>query len=93
MTAHYQQAARKASTQAVALGSLRGLKPGAMRQLYLSTVASKMDYAAPVWFKSQDKGTQIHKTYDMVQRIGGRVITGAFKSTAGGDLEVEAGLL
>ena len=64
-----------------------------MRQLYLSTVASKMDYAAPVWFKSQDKGTQIHKTYDMVQRIRGRVITGAFKSTAGGDLEVEAGLL
>src|SRR3981081_1338803 len=29
----------------------------------------------------------------MVQRIGARVITGAFKSTAGGDLEVEAGLL
>jgi hypothetical protein len=29
----------------------------------------------------------------MVQRIGGRVITGAFKSTAGRDLEVEAGLL
>jgi hypothetical protein len=31
MISHYQQAARKASTQAVALGSLRGLKPGAMR--------------------------------------------------------------
>lgn len=46
MKAHVQKAAQKALVQATALGSLRKLSSQAMRQLYLSTVASKLDYAA-----------------------------------------------
>jgi len=44
MNEHIQKAAQKAKVQAIAL------RPAAMRQLYMSTVASKPDYAAPVWF-------------------------------------------
>jgi hypothetical protein len=48
MSKHIQKAAQKAKVQAMALSTVRGLRPAAMRQLYTSTVASKLDYAAPV---------------------------------------------
>jgi hypothetical protein len=48
MREHVQQVARRATAQCIALGMFRGLKPSAMKQLYVTTVASKLDYAASV---------------------------------------------
>jgi hypothetical protein len=47
---HIQKAAQRAKVQAIALRTLQRLRPTAMRQLYISTVASKLDYIAPIWF-------------------------------------------
>lgn len=77
----------------MALGTLRGLRPAAMRQLYMSTVASKLDYAAPIWFKVQSHSLQMHKTFEAIQKIGSQAILGAYKTAAGTILETEAGLL
>jgi ribonuclease HI/exonuclease III len=92
MRCHVEKATRKAMAQATALSSLRGLRPQAMRQLYLSTVASKLDYAAPVWFQIA-RGGATHRSINTVQRIGSRAIIGAFKTTATAIIESEAGLL
>ncbi|MGH2638266.1 MAG: reverse transcriptase domain-containing protein, partial [Rhabdochlamydiaceae bacterium] len=92
MREHYAYAAKKATQQVIQLGTLRGLSSQAMRQLYLSTVASKMDYAAAIWYKVKDKNAYLHHAFDRVQRIGARVITGAFKTAARATIEAEAGL-
>jgi hypothetical protein len=91
MRNHVQKAAQKALVQAAALNSLRGLSPQAMRQLYLSTVVSQLDYAAAVWFQPQDQTT--HRIVNSVQRMEARAITGAFKTASTSILEIEAGLL
>lgn len=93
MSEHYNYTAKKAIKQAVALGSLQGLRPQAMRQLYLSTVVTRMDYAAAAWYKVQDKNQYLHYAFDTVQRVGSKVITGAYKTAAGATVEAEAGLL
>lgn len=92
MNEHIQKAAQRAKVQAMALGSLRGLRPTAMRQLYMSTVASKLDYAAPIWFQAKHS-LRMHKTFEAVQKIGSQAILGAYKTAAGTILETEAGLL
>ena len=69
-------------TQCVALGMLRGLKPAAMGQLYMATIASKLDYAASVWYKIQDRGQFAEKAMEAVQRLGSRVVTGAYRTAA-----------
>jgi len=93
MNVHIQKTTQKAKVQAMALSTLRGLRPTAMRQLYMSTVVSKLDYAASVWFKVEEKGLQTHKALDAVQKIGCQAITGAFKTASRAILEAEAGLL
>jgi hypothetical protein len=69
MDEHIQKAAQRAKVQAVALSTLRGLRPLAMRQLYMSTVASKLDYAASVWFKAEKQGSRSHKAFEAIQKI------------------------
>jgi hypothetical protein len=59
----------------------------------MSTVASKLDYAAPVWFQSEKQGSQLNRAFEAVQKIGSRAIVGAYKTAAGPILEAEAGLL
>jgi ribonuclease HI len=93
MNKHTQKAAQRAKVQAMALSTIRGLRPAAMRQLYLSTVVSKLDYAAPVWYKVEEVGLKTHKAFDAVQKIGSQTILGAFKTAAGAILELEAGLV
>jgi hypothetical protein len=93
MSEHNSFAAKKAMKQAVALGLIQVLRPVAMRQLYLSTAVSKMGYAAVVWYKVQDKNQCLRHAFDAVQRIGSKVITGAYKTAAGATIEAEAGLL
>ncbi|RFU26788.1 hypothetical protein B7463_g9554, partial [Scytalidium lignicola] len=93
MREQVQKAARKGMTQCIALGMLRGLRPSAMKQLYISTVASKLDYAASVWYKVQERGQFAEKTLEAVQRLGSRIITGAYRTAANVILEAECGLL
>lgn len=40
-----------------------------MRQLYRSKVASKLDYAAPVWFQVEKQSTRAHKALEAIQKI------------------------
>jgi hypothetical protein len=70
-----------------------GLRPAAMRQLYMSTVASKLDYAAPIWFQSEKQGSRSNQAFEAIQKIGSRAIVRAYKTAAGQILEAEAGLL
>jgi hypothetical protein len=49
----------------MALGTLQGLRPAAMRQLYMSTVVSKLDYTAPIWFQAK-QSLQMYKTFKTV---------------------------
>jgi hypothetical protein len=77
----------------MALSTIRGLRPVAMRQLYLSTVVSKIDYAAPVWYKVEEVGLKTNKAFEAVQKIGSQAILGAFKTAIGAILELEAGLV
>jgi ribonuclease HI/exonuclease III len=91
MKLQVNKAAQRALVQASALSSLRGLSSQAMRQLYLSTVASKLDYAAAVWFRPGITG--ITQTINSVQRIGARAITGGYRNASTTILELEAGLL
>lgn len=93
MKEHIQKATQKSKAQAMALSTIRGLRPAAMRQLYMSTVASKLDYAAPVWFQSEKQGSQSNRAFEAIQKIGSRTIVGAYKTAAGPILEAEAGLL
>ena len=57
MKEHVQRATQRAKVQAMALSTLQGIRPATMRQLYMSTVASKLDYAAAVWFHSEKQGS------------------------------------
>lgn len=93
MNQHIQRATQRAKVQAMALSTLRGLRPAAMRQLYMSTVASKLDYAALIWFQSEKQGSQSNQAFQAIQKIGSRAIVGAYKTAAGPILEAEAGLL
>ena len=83
MNEHIQRAAQRAKVQAMALSTLRGLRLAAMRQLYTSTVASKLDYAAPVWFQAEKQGSRSHKAFEAIQKIGSQAILGAYKTAAG----------
>ncbi|KFZ19306.1 hypothetical protein V501_00723, partial [Pseudogymnoascus sp. VKM F-4519 (FW-2642)] len=63
-----------------------------MQQLYLATVASKIDYAAPIWFKTREKNGIANKHYTAIQKLGSKAITSAYRTAAGPLLEIEAGL-
>ena len=93
MKEHMHQAVTRAKLQALALTRIKGLRPPAMRQLYLATVAAKLDYAAPIWWRSKYKGPSSANCMEAVQKIGSRAITGAYRTAAGKILEIEAGLI
>lgn len=93
MKEHMHQAIVRAKTQALALTRIKGLRPPAMRKLYLATVASKLDYAAPIWWRSKYKGVETASHIEAIQKIGSIAITGAFRTAAGKILEIEAGLV
>jgi hypothetical protein len=77
----------------MALSTLRGLRLAAIRQLYMLTVASKLDYAALVWFKAKKQGLRFHKAFEAIQKIRSQAILGVYKTAARAILKVEAGLL
>ena len=78
-----------------ALGNLvRGLSPQDKHRIYICNVIPLMTYGAQLWWNSQWKGiTWIKKELSKVQSRGARWITGAFKTTPVGALEITARLM
>ncbi|KAJ5300187.1 hypothetical protein N7508_007430 [Penicillium antarcticum] len=74
---------------------LRGLPPSVARQLFSSTVASKIDYAASVWCPIRQDATVaagIVRPFEAIQRVASQAIVGVFRNTALAIAEAEAGI-
>jgi hypothetical protein len=74
------------------LKTLQRLRPAAMRQLYISTIVSKLDYIAPIWFQAR-QSLQMYKTFKTVQKIENQAILEVYRTAARTILETEAELL
>ena len=88
---HLAEIGERARKAALAIRRLRGLRASTARQLYISTVAPVMDYAAPVWCPKTT--TAVLKELERGQRIGAQCITSCFKTVALATAEAEAGIL
>ena len=92
---HIGKAANKGMKTALALRRLRGLPPSVARQLFTSTVASKIDYAASVWCPIREDYTVaagIVRPFEAIQRVASQAIVGMFRSIALAIAEAEAGI-
>ena len=92
---HVGKAASKGSKAVLALRRLRGLPPSVARQLFISTVASKIDYAASVWCsmrKDSIVGVGIGRPFEAIQRMATQAIAGVFRTTALAIAEAETGI-
>lgn len=89
---HVQQAIKRATKVAIALGGLRHLRPEQMRQLYQACVTLVMDYASTVWHDPLRDKTHL-RHLNTVQRTSLIRILSAFRTVATTTLEVEAHIL
>lgn len=92
---HIGKAANKGMKAVLALRRLRGLPPSVARQLFTSTVASKIDYAASVWCpirKDSIVAAGIGRPFEAIQRVASQAIVGVFRNTALVIAEAEAGI-
>ena len=92
---HIGKAANKGMKAALALRRLRGLPPSVARQLFISTVASKIDYAASVWCPIRQDAmvaAGIVRPFEVVQRVASQAIVGVFRTTALAIAEAEAAI-
>ena len=92
---HVGKAASKGMTAVLALRRLRGLPPPVARQLFISTVASKIDYAASVWCSARKDAIVapwIGRPFEAIQRIATQAIVGVFRTAALPIAEAEAGI-
>ena len=97
---HVQHATKKGTKFALAMGRIANAKWGTqyqyIRQLFVSVVAPRMDYAAIVWHRPAKYG-QTHapsqtKSLSTAQRTAMKAILGAFRTTPTVALEVETNL-
>ncbi|KAJ5117672.1 hypothetical protein N7448_011304 [Penicillium atrosanguineum] len=92
---HIGMAANKGMKAVLALRRLRGLPPLVARQLFASTVSSKIDYAASVWCPiRQDASVAagIVRLFEAIQRVASQAIVGVFRTTALAIAEAEAAI-
>ena len=92
---HIGKAANKEMKAVLALRRLRGLPPSVARQLFTSTVASKIDYAASVWCplrQDYSVAAGIVRPFEAIQRVASQAIVGVFRNTALAIAEAEAGI-
>ncbi|KAJ5288337.1 hypothetical protein N7508_011112 [Penicillium antarcticum] len=92
---HIGKAANKGMKAVLALRRLLGLPPSVARQLFTSTVASKIDYAASVWCPIRQDAivaAGIARPFEVIQRVASQAIVGVFRSTALAIAEAEAGI-
>jgi ribonuclease HI len=85
---HVQQVLKRATRVNTALGGLRYLRPGQMRQLYQACVTPIVDYASTVWH-SPTKDKMHLRALNTIQRSALIRILSAFKSVATATMEVE----
>jgi Reverse transcriptase (RNA-dependent DNA polymerase) len=99
--AHIQSAIQKGTNAALELARVGKATWGAhykyIRQLFQSTVASRLDYAAIIWHRPNAKEAKDQTAYmqkfGTVQRIGMKAILGCYRTTPTAAMEVETGLL
>jgi hypothetical protein len=92
---HVGKAASKGMKAVLALRWLCGVPPPVARQLFISTVASKIDYAASVWCLAQKDAMValwIGRPFEAIQRIATQAIVGVFRTAALPIAEAEAGI-
>jgi Reverse transcriptase (RNA-dependent DNA polymerase) len=100
---HAQQAVQKSENLLLAVNRLTrpsfGLPERHVRRLYISMILPKLEYTLPVWYTpihedpdtGRRTGSRGHtKILDKVQRLGCKLITGAYRSTATDVLELHA---
>jgi hypothetical protein len=100
---HVQQAVQKTENLLLAVNRLTrpsfGLPVQHVRKLYTSMILPKLEYALPVWYtpprenpkSGRQSGSIGHmKILDKIQRLGCKLITGAYRSTATDVLELHA---
>ena len=98
--AHIQHAIKKGTEAALALGcigrAMWGTSHKYVRQLFLTVVAARMDYAAVVWHGPRADGSTeasaAMRKFSTVQRVGMKAITGCYRTTPTAAMEREAGL-
>jgi ribonuclease HI len=97
---HLQYVAKKGTTAAMALSRIAKCNWGApfkhIRQLFLSVIAPRMDYAAVIWHRPThdgraDASTQIRKM-STIQRLAMKAMLGCFKTTPTAAMEIESGI-
>lgn len=92
---HAQQAAARGKKAVLALSSLGSTRIGIgqklFRQVYVTTVCPKMDYAAIVWHHFGKTSAATH-AFELVQNIAARKILGAFRTTSTYALAYDANL-
>lgn len=98
--AHIQHAVKKGTEAALALGGIGRATWGAsheyIRQLFLTVVATRMDYAAMVWHGPRANGSMeasaAMRKFSTVQRVAMKAVTGCYRTTPTAAMEREAGL-
>ena len=97
---HFQSIVKKGTSAALALFSIAknswGVPYKYVRQLFLSIIAPRMDYAASIWHRPMDdrstaSSVQIKRS-TTVQRLAMKAILGYYKTTPTAVIEIESGL-
>jgi hypothetical protein len=88
---HTVRLGKRGVNAALALKRIRGLSPKQARTIFISKVASVMDYASPIW--SIGTAQMALKPLAQAQRIGAQAIIGAFRTVSGERAEAEAGIV
>ena len=97
---HLQHVVKKGMMAAIALSGIAKSNWGArhkeVRQLFLSAIATRTDYAACIWHRPKSDNSSArslqNKKLTTVQRHAMKAITGCYRTTATAALEIESDL-